>query len=93
MAIILAAGVGRRLRTRTNEPKCLLSIGDRSLIHRYLDALSERESGVTEVGMIVGYKSDLAIRHVQEHAFGGNVTYSTNPEYEERSALSLLAAL
>ena len=92
MAIILVAGVGRRLRDHTNEPKCLLRIGNRSLIHQYLDALSERESGVTHAGMVVGYKSDLVIRHVEEHAFGSNVTYVTNHEYEKGSALSLLAA-
>lgn len=92
IAIILVAGVGRRLRDHTNEPKCLLSIGSQSLIHQYLDVLTEPGSGVADVGMVVGYKSDLIIRHVREHASGGNVTYVTNHEYEKGSALSLLAA-
>ncbi len=92
IGVILAAGVGRRLRDHTDEPKCLLNFGGRSLIHRYLDALSEPETGVTEVGIVVGYKGDLIKRHVQEHAFGGAVSFATNPRYEKGSALSLLAA-
>ncbi|MDP7532360.1 MAG: NTP transferase domain-containing protein, partial [SAR202 cluster bacterium] len=92
MAIILVAGVGRRLRGQTDEPKCLLSIGGRSLIHRYLDILAEPDSGVAKVGMVVGYKGDLIVSHVQEHAFGGAVAYATNPDYEKGSALSLLTA-
>ncbi|MDP6800529.1 MAG: phosphocholine cytidylyltransferase family protein [SAR202 cluster bacterium] len=92
MAIILAAGVGRRLRDYTVDPKCLLEFGGRSLIHNYLDALSEPETGVTEVGIVIGYRGDLIKRHVQEHAFGGAVSFKTNPEYEKGSALSLLAA-
>ncbi|MFA5027745.1 MAG: sugar phosphate nucleotidyltransferase, partial [Candidatus Methylomirabilota bacterium] len=38
-AIILAAGVGRRLSPYTETtPKCLLEVGGISLLRRYLDA-------------------------------------------------------
>ena len=39
-AIILAAGVGKRLWPVTqHRPKCLIELGGRTLIHRYLEAL------------------------------------------------------
>ena len=39
-ALILAAGMASRLRPlTTNTPKCLLKIGERSLLQRSLDAL------------------------------------------------------
>ena len=40
IAIILAAGMASRLRPLTNNtPKCLLKIGERSLLQRSIDAL------------------------------------------------------
>ena len=40
-AIILAAGVGKRLWPVTqHKPKCLIEIGGQTLLSRYLDALA-----------------------------------------------------
>jgi len=57
-AVILAAGVGRRLQTVTqHRPKCLLPIGETILLVRYLEALED--VGISEVTIVVGYKQEL----------------------------------
>jgi len=56
-AIILSAGQGKRLLPLTNEvPKCLLPIGDKTLLERQLDALSR--CGVNDVTVVVGYGAE-----------------------------------
>lgn len=53
-AIILAAGVGWRLKPYTEStPKCLLEIGGKSLLLRYLEAF--RALGVKEAVVVVGH--------------------------------------
>ena len=53
-AIILAAGVGKRLGDSVTEhPKCLLDLGGRTLLERMLDALDE--VGVRDITVSVGY--------------------------------------
>lgn len=53
-AIILAAGMAKRLRPLTDTtPKCLLKVGDRSLLQRSMDALIS--NGVTDFVIVTGY--------------------------------------
>ena len=53
-AIILAAGTASRLRPLTSHtPKCLLKIGERSLLQRSMDALIN--NGITEFCIVTGY--------------------------------------
>lgn len=57
-AIILAAGMGTRLRPYTNDkPKCLVEIKGTSLLDSQLSILKAAE--VTDVTLIGGYKSDM----------------------------------
>ncbi len=66
-AIILAAGSGSRLRPLTNDrPKCLLEVGGRSLIEHQFAALGR--CGITDVAVVVGYRSDLIRRHLVDRA-------------------------
>ncbi len=56
-ALILAAGSGSRLGSKTKErPKCLLEIGRRPLIDYQLEILAE--AGISPVCMVVGYCDD-----------------------------------
>jgi choline kinase len=56
-AIILAAGVGSRLRPLTaDRPKCLLDVGGQTLLERQLEAL--RQAGVLDVAIVTGYRGD-----------------------------------
>jgi len=66
-AFILAAGVGSRLvRVAQNRPKCLLTVGGRTLISRMLDLLESR--GIEDITVITGYRADLVRREVADRA-------------------------
>jgi choline kinase len=53
-AIVLVAGVGRRLKPHTETtPKCLLEIGGKSLLRRYLETFAAL--GVPEAVLVVGH--------------------------------------
>lgn len=83
-AIIIAAGMGRRLEHHTDErPKCLMQVGERTILGHQLHAFAE--NGVTDVHIVRGY---LADRLVVEGA-----TYYENPDYRSNNILlSLFAA-
>lgn len=56
--IILAAGQGTRLRPITDSrPKCLVSLGGRTLLDYQLSAL--RAAGVEEITLVGGYRSEM----------------------------------
>lgn len=60
-AIILAAGLGSRLKENTRDtPKCLVPVSGRPILERMLENLEEL--GVGRVTIVVGYL-DHAIRH------------------------------
>jgi choline kinase len=57
-ALILAAGRGSRMNTYTDTiPKCLLKINGKSLLEIQLDSI--RNAGITDIGIITGYKKEL----------------------------------
>ncbi len=89
--IVLAAGVARRLAPLTDHTqKCLLKIGDRSLLDRMLEALAA--NGVEETVIVVGHCQD------QVRTAGGarrgemRIRYVDNPDYQKGSILSLWRA-
>jgi choline kinase len=54
-AIIVAAGMGRRLSPYTDDrPKCLVEINGRAILHRQIDAY--RACGVDELVIVRGYR-------------------------------------
>ncbi len=56
-AIVLAAGLGSRLRHLTrDQPKCMLQLDGRSLIERQLDTF--REFGIADITVVTGYRAD-----------------------------------
>ena len=58
IAVILAAGMARRLRPLTeHKPKCLLQIGSRSLLERSVDNLVA--AGIREIVVVTGYLSQM----------------------------------
>jgi choline kinase len=90
-AIILAAGVARRLAPLTDKThKALLPVGGRPLLARMLAALAD--SGIRETTIVVGHCADqvraLAGRRVARMA----IRYIENPSYTKGSVLSLYAA-
>ena len=79
-AIILAAGIASRLRPLTDDtPKCLLKIGERSLLQRTLDALIN--NNINEFVIVTGYRQQQIIDFINQQYPGLSVTFVENPKY------------
>jgi choline kinase len=88
-AVILAAGVGRRLGAAGDRPKILLEFGGRSLLERHLAAL--RAHGIEDVRITVGHGREHIEAEVARLGWGGRVGFVHNPRYREGSMVSLWA--
>ena len=90
-AILLAAGVARRLAPLTDHThKCLLPVGGRSLLDRMLDTLAG--CGVTETVIVVGHCQDQVRAAAGAGRAAMRISYVENPEYQKGSILSLWRA-
>lgn len=90
-AIILAAGLGKRLWSVTqHRPKCLVDLGGRPLLTRYLEALVA--VGVKQAVLVVGYKQDMIRQAVESGVEGVEVRYLVNEAYHRGSMSSLWQA-
>jgi len=89
-ALILAAGVGRRLDnghpSGRHLPKALLRFGGRSLLERHLDIL--RRCGVQDVTLVLGYGED-DIRAELDVLGGEPPSVVVNPNFRQGSVVSL----
>lgn len=80
-AIILAAGKGARLEPANQEPvKCLVKLGDTTLIERQLGYL--RASGISEIAVVVGFHAE----HIRRTC-GCGITYIENHIFAETNSL------
>lgn len=84
-AIIMAAGVGRRLQAIQGDiPKCLISAGeDRTLIGRIIDIFHDK--GISDIAVILGYRAS-AIRE----ELNGDVRYFENTDYRTTNSIMSL---
>ena len=58
IGVILAAGMAKRLRPLTDErPKCLLKVGERTLLQRTVDGLIS--AGISEFVVVTGYRANM----------------------------------
>ena len=80
-AIILAAGMASRLRPLTNNtPKCLLKIGERSLLQRSIDALIS--NGIKEIVIVTGYLHKQIEDFVKQQYPDINISFIHNEVYD-----------
>lgn len=64
-AIILAAGMGRRLKELTQDStKCMVKVNGQTLIDRLLHQLSGR--GLSRIVIVVGYQADRLIQYIDD---------------------------
>jgi choline kinase len=90
-AVILAAGVGKRLWPVTqHRPKCLIELGGRSLLARYLKELAG--AGIREAVLVVGYKQEMIRAAVGAGLSGIQTRYLVNEGYQRGSITSLWQA-
>lgn len=84
-AIILAAGVGSRMGDLTmNIPKCLLEINNITILKKQITSLIE--NGITDVSVVVGYKSEIIKSLFKE----SNIKFYTNLNYNKTGMLESL---
>ncbi|MGN1187579.1 MAG: NTP transferase domain-containing protein, partial [Lachnospiraceae bacterium] len=91
-AVILAAGMGRRLKEHTKDKtKCMVKVGGMTLIERGLRILDEES--LARIVIVTGYQAEGLKAHVDSLALKTPVVYIDNTEYENSSNLySLLLA-
>ena len=77
-AIIVAAGMGRRLAPYTDDrPKCLVEVNGKSILERQIEAY--RAAGVDEICVVRGYRSgDIRIPGLR---------YFENPGFQRNNIL------
>lgn len=85
-AIILAGGRSTRLYPLTRyTPKCLLKVGDRTILDYQLDGF--KKHGVNEIVIVVGCHKAKIIRHVKKQHPDLHVTFLENPIYRKTNAI------
>jgi choline kinase len=86
IGVILAAGMAKRLRPLTDtKPKCLLKVGERTLLERTVDAM--RQAGITEFLVVTGYREEMIREFLEGYAkiHAVNFTFLDNTDYEHNN--------
>ena len=85
-AIILAAGVGRRIHPVTGGlPKSMLKFGGTSLLHHQIHACQRH--GVVDFVFVLGYEQERMRRHVLEVVPPEHATFVMNPDHATTNTL------
>ncbi len=80
IGVILAAGMAKRLRPLTDErPKCLLKVGERTLLQRTVDGLIA--AGVSEFVVVTGYRANMIHDFLTEMYAEFTIHFIDNPDY------------
>ena len=90
-AIILAAGMGKRLGELTeSNTKCMIEVNGKTLIDRMLENLSGL--GLSRVVIVVGYEGEKLKDYIG-HRYDGSlkIEYITNPIYDRTNNIYSLA--
>ncbi|NKB38642.1 MAG: NTP transferase domain-containing protein [Gammaproteobacteria bacterium] len=90
-AIILAAGIGKRLGgVADDKPKCLLEIDGISLLHRHLQILENL--GVHELLIVSGYQQADILTEIKNYSGSLQIKTVFNPDFTSGSVVSLRRA-
>lgn len=89
-AIILAAGMGKRLGELTqNNTKCMVKVNGISLIDRTLTQLSHLN--LNRVVIVIGYKGDNLRHYIGDEYNGLKIEYIENPVYDKTNNIYSLS--
>ena len=76
-AMILAAGMGKRLKELTNNnTKCMVEVNGETLIKRMLSQLDQL--GLTKIIMVVGYKAEPLLQYISTLSINTKIEYVEN---------------
>jgi len=80
-AVILAAGVASRLKPLTNNtPKCLLKVGDKSILERTIDNLIKNR--ISDVVVVTGFLKTMIEEFLSQNYPNLNFTFIYNEKYD-----------
>ncbi|MCE2616944.1 MAG: phosphocholine cytidylyltransferase family protein [Phocaeicola sp.] len=80
IAVILAAGMAKRLRPLTDAcPKCLLKVGGRTLLERIVDAVVS--CGIHDFVVVTGYRASMISDFLKEHYREETFHFIHNADY------------
>ena len=81
-AIILAAGMGRRLGDLTaNNTKCMISVNNEKLIDRMMDHLLSLS--LSRIIIVIGYEGDKLKNYLKSRYPGENIMFVENSKYDK----------
>ena len=84
LGVILAAGMAKRLRPLTDKcPKCLLAVGERTLLQRTVDAMLK--AGVSELVVVTGYRAEMIRDFLTNHYPALTIHFIDNPDYAQNN--------
>ncbi len=78
-AVLLAAGYGSRIASLTDKPKCLLSLGKKTLLERHLDTW--KDLGIQNVHIVLGYKASSIEPIANKYTQHFQITYLVNEDF------------
>ena len=89
-AIILAAGMGKRLKDLTqNNTKCMVKVNGVSLIDRMLHQIDSHE--LNRIVIVVGYEGQKLIDYIGTLGIKTPITYIDNPIYDKTNNIYSLS--
>ena len=89
-AIILAAGMGKRLKSLTkNNTKCMVKVNGVSLIDRMLHQIEKQH--LSRIVIVVGYEGQKLIDYIDTLGIQTPIVYVKNPIYDKTNNIYSLA--
>ena len=89
-AIILAAGMGKRLKDLTkNNTKCMVQVNGVTLIDRMLHQIDKQD--LSRIVIVVGYEGKKLINYISTLAIKTPITFVNNPIYDKTNNIYSLA--
>ena len=89
-AIILAAGLGKRLKELTRDnTKCMVKVNGVTLIERLLRQLEKQN--LSRIVIVIGYKGQKLQDHVNQLDINTQIVYVNNPIYEKTNNIYSLS--
>jgi choline kinase len=83
-AIILAAGLSKRLRPLTDTtPKCLLKVGKKTILEMTIDNILKNR--IDDFVLVTGYRENMIKEFIEIKYPDLHIKYLTNPDYENNN--------